>query len=208
MTVKDKQEEFLRYYEPVQSKLSAFARAITRNSEQARDLVSETILVAYEKFDRIKDKQSFQGFLFTVAIRMHKRWIWRRRLFGSYDEQSAENIIGQSVNPENNIDIQILYKSLDKLSPKMRETIVLFEISGFSLEEIKQIQGGTLSGVKSRLKRGREQLELLMRSATNEIEVDYNIPKGSNNTSVFRTHKINGFKRVENNIKVKIENER
>jgi DNA-directed RNA polymerase specialized sigma24 family protein len=37
---------------------------------------------------------------------------------------------------------------------------VLFEISGFPLEEIRQLQGGTLSGVKSRLKRGREQLRV------------------------------------------------
>jgi hypothetical protein len=40
----------------------------------------------------------------------------------------------------------------------MRETVVLFEVSDFTLEEIHKVQGGSLSGVKLRLKRGRELL--------------------------------------------------
>jgi RNA polymerase sigma-70 factor (ECF subfamily) len=47
---------------------------------------------------------------------------------------------------------------LAKLPSRQREALVLFELSGFSLDEIRQLQGGTLSGVKSRMKRGREQL--------------------------------------------------
>jgi len=39
-----------------------------------------------------------------------------------------------------------------------REAIVLFELDGYSLEEIATIQGVTLSAVKTRLARGREKL--------------------------------------------------
>jgi RNA polymerase sigma-70 factor (ECF subfamily) len=56
----------------------------------------------------------------------------------------------------------VLYSALNKLKEKYREAIVLFEISGFTLDEIRDVQGGTLSGVKSRLKRGREMLEKIM----------------------------------------------
>lgn len=92
MNVKEKQEEFLNLLEPVHSRLSGYARAMTRNREQSRDLVAETILVAYEKFDSLKNKSAFSGFVFTIATRLHKRWIWRRRLFGNYNEEEAEQI--------------------------------------------------------------------------------------------------------------------
>ena len=62
--------------------------------------------------------------------------------------------------PDIDHDVEVLYNLLGKLPPKQRECVVLFELSGFSLEEIRQLQGGTLSGVKSRLTRGREQLRL------------------------------------------------
>jgi DNA-directed RNA polymerase specialized sigma24 family protein len=39
---------------------------------------------------------------------------------------------------------------------------VLFELSGFSIEEIREIQGGSISGVKTRLVRGREALRSML----------------------------------------------
>ncbi len=50
------------------------------------------------------------------------------------------------------------------LPEKQREALALFEISGLSIEEVREIQGGSLSAVKMRLVRGREQLALLLRS--------------------------------------------
>ena len=69
-----------------------------------------------------------------------------------------------------NYDIQVLYAALDKLPVKQKEAVVLFEISGFSLEEIKNIQGGTLSGAKSRVKRGREKLAILLNDNINDSQ--------------------------------------
>lgn len=40
--------------------------------------------------------------------------------------------------------------------------MILFEIVGLSLNEIQTIQGGSLSGVKSRLVRGRKHLARIM----------------------------------------------
>ena len=57
---------------------------------------------------------------------------------------------------------EALYAALDKLPAAQKEAVILFEISGFSIKEIAEIQGSTESGVKSRLKRGREALAKLM----------------------------------------------
>lgn len=80
-------------------------------------------------------------------------------------------------------DVEILYKALDKLPEKMKTTVIMYEISGLSLEEIREIQGGTLSGVKSRLVRGRTMLkEILTEKAEidNKSNVDYQFHKNGN----------------------------
>ena len=44
---------------PVQKRLEAFCFAMTRNEDEACDLVGETILRAYEHFAQIRDSEAF-----------------------------------------------------------------------------------------------------------------------------------------------------
>jgi RNA polymerase sigma-70 factor (ECF subfamily) len=48
--------------------------------------------------------------------------------------------------------------ALASLSAKEREAVVLFELEGFTLEEIASMEGDSLSAVKSRLARARMRL--------------------------------------------------
>jgi RNA polymerase sigma-70 factor (ECF subfamily) len=58
--------------------------------------------------------------------------------------------------------VRLLYEALQKLPEEQREAIILFEISGFSLKEVQQIQGAGLSAVKSRIVRGKKKLARLL----------------------------------------------
>ncbi len=49
-------------------------------------------------------------------------------------------------------------RALAVLQPVQREAIVLHDIEGFSVDEVAEMQGVTISAVKSRLARGREKL--------------------------------------------------
>jgi len=183
MTESEKKTEFMKLYSEVHAPLLRFARAMTKSREDARDLASETILIAYEKFHTIKNKQAFLSYLFSIATRIHKRRRWRMKFFGDYDETKAEQIVAEISPPDLSPDVEILYKALDKLPEKMKTTVIMFEISGLSLEEIREIQGGTLSGVKSRLVRGRTMLkEILTEKAEidNKSNVDYQFHKNGN----------------------------
>lgn len=183
MTESEKKTEFMKLYSEVHAPLLRFARAMTKSREDARDLASETILIAYEKFHTIRNKQAFLSYLFSIATRIHKRRRWRMKFFGDYDETKAEQIVAEISPPDLSSDIEILYKALDKLPQKMKTTVILFEISGLSLEEIREIQGGTLSGVKSRLVRGRSMLKEILTEKTeidNKSNADYQIHKNGN----------------------------
>lgn len=63
---------------------------------------------------------------------------------------------------DSKVQLKELYNALDQLPLKQKEAIVLFEISGLSLAEIQQIQGDSLSAVKSRIARARESLKKIL----------------------------------------------
>ena len=66
------------------------------------------------------------------------------------------------MNAEHTDRNELLYTALAQLPEIQREAIVLFEISGFSIAEIAELQGAGISAIKQRLARGRQALlELL-----------------------------------------------
>jgi RNA polymerase sigma-70 factor (ECF subfamily) len=177
MTERAKKEIFLTLLEPVWQNLNGYARALTGNTEDAKDLVSDTLLAAFENFEKLKDKDAFKSYLFTIARRKYKRNNWRLRLFSSYDEypeHEAFNFESRESDPDIRVDVGLLYKAMKELPEKQREAITLFEISGLSLQEIQVVQGGTLSGVKTRLKRAREKLAELLREGEKSVTVKKN----------------------------------
>ncbi len=153
-----RQRTFLELLEPAYDRLSRYALAVTHDEMDGEDLVAATVLAAYEQFGNITDEAPFLHFLVKIASRLNKRKRYRERNRVTYDESLAMQRHASEPSPETAAEIRLVMDALQTLPEKMRETIVLFYISDFSLEEIRHIQSGTLSGVKTRLKRGREQL--------------------------------------------------
>ncbi|HET6401170.1 MAG TPA: RNA polymerase sigma factor [Candidatus Kapabacteria bacterium] len=154
----ERKQRFLELLEPVYPRLSRYALAMTRNREEAKDLVSEAVLVALERFDTIRDEAGFPGFLYRIVARTYKHWHRRDRRFTAIDKIKLEAILDLRAMPDVAAEIALVRAALDRLPIKMKEAILLFDVADLSLEEIRKIQGGTLSGVKSRLRRGREIL--------------------------------------------------
>ncbi len=158
--IREKQEQFLDLLEPHKAGLLRFCRALSNDSDTASDLASEAILITYERFETLQNKAVIKSYLYTIAARLARteRKIAKRN--ATYDEASSIEYSGTS--PDVLIDIHLLQEAMDKLPEKQREAIIMFEISGLSLIEIKEIQGGSLSAVKMRIVRGREQLAKLL----------------------------------------------
>ena len=154
---------------PHQDSLWRFVRSLVGTQHDAEDVVSETITVVLERLDSIRDEQAFLSFLFTVASRIVKRQRWRKRFTGEYNEVDVMQRSSADTPPDVQADIQHLRDAIRKLPESTRQTVVLFEISGLSLEEIRQVQGGSLSGVKSRLVRGRRMLAKLLQVEEQDI---------------------------------------
>jgi RNA polymerase sigma-70 factor, ECF subfamily len=154
--------EFLKHYEPVHKPFCNYCRAISGNSEDAEDLIQDTILNVLERLDKIKDLTVFKSYLFSVASNLYKMKQRRNKFKASFNELEMNQISDFSQNQEHIADFKIVYEKILCLPARTSETIILFHISDLSLQEIQKIQGGSLSAVKSRLQRGREQVLSLL----------------------------------------------
>ena len=159
MTPEIKQQSFMKLYEPVHVKLNRYVNSIMRNREDAKDIISETVLKAYENFEKIYKPESFMYYLFRIASNTIHSRNRKRKFWEDLDQHHSENIPDEAGDVIAKTEMKEFYAELNKMPSKQKEAIVLFEISGLSLNEIQQIQGGSLSGVKSRIGRGRQHLE-------------------------------------------------
>lgn len=158
----NKQETFMAQYRKVHDAFVRYCTVKAYGIMEAEDLVSETVLRAYEKFSNDEQVTNFPGYLFGIAKNILNTKLRRKKLFSNYTEPKVELVESQETNPETMLDIGILYKAIDKLPTPQKEAIILFEISGFSIKEIMELQGAGESSVKQRLKRGREKLASLL----------------------------------------------
>ncbi len=140
---------------------------LTESYDDALDLMSETVLAAHHSFPALRDTQAFRKFLSTIAIRIQRRKRWRRRLFVPLE--LASEVVYENTT-ESSHDLSLLIDALGRLPHAEREAIVLFELSGLSIKEIQEMQGGTVSGVKSRLVRARKRLRHLLVEEPSEQE--------------------------------------
>lgn len=154
---------FLSEYEKCHADLSRFCHSMTGHADSAKDLISETVLAAMEGFEKLRDRKAFKFFLFGIASRIHKRSFRHQKFHGVYNADTAELVPDHHSNAEASADLGLLHAALQHLSEEQRETIVLFEINGFKLEEIAEMHQASLSAVKLRLSRGRERLAKILR---------------------------------------------
>lgn len=158
---KGKQYHFLKLYEPIHDKFERFCRARVYGRMDYRDLMNESLLIAYQKFEHLRSEQAFFSFLIGISVRVlanhHKKK--KEDSIEQLDRFDAGDV---NANSETATEIYLLHKALALLPDEQRECIILFEISGFSIKEIMDIQQASEPAIKQRLKRGRDKLKALL----------------------------------------------
>ncbi len=160
MKTNTKQQRFMALLKPVYPRLERFALTVTRNRDDAKDIVGETVLKAFEGFDMIREEKAFLSYLFTICSRVAQSSRYAKRTIA--DAEQVEELFRNYTSPETATDIAILYQAMEKLSPDAREAIMLSEISGLSHKEVQEIQGGSLSSIKVRIFRAKKTLAELL----------------------------------------------
>ena len=167
-----KHKHFLKLYEPIHSRFEGFCRARVYGEMDYKDLMNETLLIAYEKLDSLKNEESFLSFLFSVSVRILANDNRKKKAVTGIELESYSN--DSESGTEKNAEAHLLYQALSLLSDVQKEGIILFEISGFSTKEIAAIQQVSEEAVRQRLHRGRVRLTEIL-----TFESEYKLGKES-----------------------------
>ncbi len=159
----NKQEIFLKHYNAIQEQLERYVLNLTRNKNDAKDIISDTILIAYQNFEQIDNKVAFLSYVFTISRRLfyQDKYKQRRVTYSSYD--FFDEFINDNISQETLLDIKLLYNAIDKLNEMQREAILLAEIIGFPHKEIAKIQDTTIANIKIRIFRAKKTLKKILK---------------------------------------------
>jgi RNA polymerase sigma-70 factor, ECF subfamily len=148
--INPKQEAFMTLYKPIHDRLCRFVRSMVWDKEDARDIINETTLKVFERFEHIDNKERFISYVFATASNLCKKQYRLKRFKGFFNwEIASEEEAWQ--HSESSLQHSELIKILAILSFEQRRAFLLHELSGFSYEEICMIEKCSLSAIKSRI---------------------------------------------------------
>jgi len=140
------------------------ARWLTRNDQDAQDVVQEAYLRALKFFGGFHGGES-RAWLLTIVRNTCFTWLRRNRGHElTIDlEEEIQSLESPAPNPETvllqSADEQRLKQALEELSAEFREVVILRELEGLSYKEIAEIAGVPIGTVMSRLARARKRLQ-------------------------------------------------
>jgi RNA polymerase sigma factor (sigma-70 family) len=148
------------------------ARWLTRNSQDAQDVVQEAYLRALRYFPGFRGGDG-RAWLLIIVRNTCFTWLHANRPLqdaSEFDENVAP-ADSRFPNPEELVlhtdTSTLVRKALEKLPPNFREVLILRELEGLSYREIATITGVPAGTVMSSLSRARARLRQALASLMN-----------------------------------------
>jgi RNA polymerase sigma-70 factor, ECF subfamily len=152
--------DFDQVYEEWFHEVSRWARAFGGLDADLDDLTQEVFVVVSRKLDRF-DGQNLGGFLYRITqktVSDYRRRSWFRR-YWSGRRPALELVADRGPDPaagaERREAEQLLKQILARISPVRRSAFILYEIEGYSGEEISELEGVPVGTVYTRLHHAR-----------------------------------------------------
>ena len=134
------------------------AKAILQNDQDAEDAVQEAICTAFARRDSLREMDKFRPWVLRILT--NKCYDACRKRRNTVDLEAAGEV--PAATGRATAERRSLWQAVMSLSDDLRATVTLFYYDGMSVREIGGILGISEAAVKTRLRRGRERLRLLL----------------------------------------------
>lgn len=160
-------EALAQLYERYRERLLRYCSRLLKDTQLAEDAVQNVFMKLHAERDSIRNAQSLQSWIFTVARNEAFEELRRRK-----GEKVDEEIVWEGDLPDEELSKknrhEVIETVLSALYPTFREVIILREYEQLSYEEIAQVTDTTMSSVKSRLFKARKALIEKLKPYLNE----------------------------------------
>jgi len=160
---------------PLFDQLYNFAHWLTRNREEAEDLVQETYAKALKGFTSFRSGTNFRAWMYRILRNtfLTSRTGLKVTMTVPLDaEEGAPELAVQHDTPETllfeRLDHEVLQSAIDDLPVYFREILLLCEVEEMSYQEISETLSVPIGTVMSRLSRARRTLRDRLRPQLQE----------------------------------------
>jgi RNA polymerase sigma factor (sigma-70 family) len=157
------------------SALHRFAFSLCQEKQEAEELVSETVVKAFENRQQLREKEKIKQWLFrilnNVFISNYRKAKNQKKIIlpdisnssFSLFEQVGMSSFTDGGTPEksfiNKITKERIHHAINGLPEEFRVTLVLCDVHEFSYAEVATITGAAIGTVRSRIARARNLLQ-------------------------------------------------
>lgn len=170
------EEGFNLLVERYQDRLHNFLYRYTHDHQDCEDLVQETFLRVYRSRHSYERIAKFSTWMYTIALNLAKSLYKKKKRMTTItihkDPEDPEDrqmeLEDSGILPDDSLHekmcIDQLEKALMELNEDFREVVVLRDIQQLSYEEIAELTDIPMGTVKSRINRGRAQLQEILKN--------------------------------------------
>jgi RNA polymerase sigma factor (sigma-70 family) len=149
---------------------------ITKNHEDANDVVQDAFLKAYNSIHKFRMESSFETWLYRIIVNLSLNVVKRKKIRGEYafskeTISQATEYVKHRVEVKNDPSIQaeeqelreLVTKAVDSLPIHHRTVVILHELEGLTHSEIASILNCSESTIRTRLHYARKRLRSLLK---------------------------------------------
>jgi RNA polymerase sigma-70 factor (ECF subfamily) len=155
-------ESFLTLFLRSEREIFRYVAALVPNVADAEDIVQQTAVALWEKFDAYDSAQPFTPWACRFALNKARQWIerrqrWQALLQGGLAEELAERREG--LRPELECKLKSLEQCLGKLPKEQRALVEGYYHQRASIEDLAARNGRTVAATYKALQRIRQALQ-------------------------------------------------
>ena len=154
--------EFNYHFDTLQSKLLPFAYRLTNNLEDAKDLIQETALRAYNNKEKFEVGTNFRAWVTTIMRNTFIN-VYRKKKNRATSSEPTDSYVFVNENhacaneAPSNITMMELHNILNSLDVIYRKPFMMF-FEGYKYDEIAETMDLPIGTVKSRIFFARQKL--------------------------------------------------
>ncbi len=159
-------EELFRRHAPA---IASVGLSILQNVEEADDLVQDVFLRAWRALDRLDNREDARPWLMTIAIRLARTRLRRRklqRLLFRGNQEEIDQVAAPGALPEHRDMVKRLYSILASMPAELHVAWVLRYVHAETVENISAMCGWSLSTAKRRIRSAHARVTTRLDAAT------------------------------------------
>ncbi|RPI19382.1 MAG: sigma-70 family RNA polymerase sigma factor [Ignavibacteriae bacterium] len=160
-------------------RLTNFIYRYVGSYDECDDIVQDTFIKVYVSKHLYKEIAKFSTWIYTIAINLAKTKLIKKQKYKIFSLSSSseeddkdfdipDDAFLPDVDANAKFQNEQIQKALNSISENYRKLVILRDVEDFSYEEIAEMTGLPMGTVKSRINRGREKLQKLLKNLYRE----------------------------------------